>query len=78
MESVSDLKSDFVVVVLNAEVLSKFSQNWIVLRLENITQYVDERVGQVLQSLKGLESLINLISSLARDLGLYLLSVLFD
>ena len=47
------------------------------LRLENITQYVDERIGQVLQSLKGLESLINLNSSLAPDLGLNLLSVLF-
>ena len=38
---------------------------------------VDERIGQVLQSFKGLESLMNLNSSLARDLGLNLISVLF-
>ena len=35
---VSDLKKDFVVVVviLDAEILSKFPQNWFVLRLEKI------------------------------------------
>ena len=44
---VSDLKKDFVVVivvvvvvvVLDAELLSKFPQNWIKLKLEKITQY---------------------------------------
>ena len=38
----SDLKNDFVVVVVvvkDAKLLSKFPQNWIVLRLKNITQY---------------------------------------
>ena len=44
MWCVSDLKKDFVVVivvvVLDAELLSKFSQNWIVFRLEKkIAQY---------------------------------------
>ena len=50
MQCVSDLKKDFVVVVvvvalvlvpviLYAELLSKFPQNWIMLRLEKITQY---------------------------------------
>ena len=42
MQCASDLKKDFVVVVvfiLDNELLSKFSQNWIMLRLEKITQY---------------------------------------
>ena len=42
MLCVSDLKKDFVVgvdVVLDAELLSTFPQNWIVLRLEKITQF---------------------------------------
>ena len=42
MKCVSDLKKDFVVVVggvvLDAELLSKFPQNCIVLRLEIITE----------------------------------------
>ena len=40
--------------------------------------YEHERIGQGLQSLKGLKSLINFNSSLARDLGLNLLSVLLS
>ena len=40
---VSDLKKDFVIVVvvviLDAELLSTFPQNWIMLGLEKITQY---------------------------------------
>ena len=41
MFCVSDLKKDFVVLVVisDAELLSKFPQNWIMLRLEKITQY---------------------------------------
>ena len=43
MKCVSDLKKNFVVVgvvvVLDAEILSKFPQNWILLRIEKITQY---------------------------------------
>ena len=44
MLCVSDLKKDFVVVVgvvvvLDAELLSKFPQNWIVLRLDKISQH---------------------------------------
>ena len=41
MQCVSDLKKEFVVVlvILDAELLSKFPQNWIVSRLVKITQY---------------------------------------
>ena len=41
MKCVSDLKNDFVVVVvLSADLFSKFLQNWkIVLRLEKFMQY---------------------------------------
>ena len=45
MKCVSDLKKDFVVVIvvvvviLDAELVSKFPQNWIMLRLEKIAQY---------------------------------------
>ena len=40
IQCVSDFKKDFVVViVLDAELLSNISQNWIVIRLEKIAQY---------------------------------------
>ena len=42
-ECVSDLKKYFVVVVViisDAELLSKLPQNWIMLRLEKVTKYV--------------------------------------
>ena len=41
MQCVNDLKKDFVVVVvvLDAKLLSKFPQNWIMFRLEKIMQY---------------------------------------
>ena len=38
-EHVADLKKDFVVVVLDAELITKFPQNWIVLRHEKNKQY---------------------------------------
>ena len=39
--------------------------------------YKNERIGEVLQTLNGLKSLMNLNIFLARDLGLNLFSVLF-